>query len=517
MAKGKKTAAKDEVGELRLLVKISDILDRSVHLGNVIGPVLEHIAGYFEQARAAVSLFDREASEIVMETAHGLKPGVIKSARYKIGEGITGSVFEAGKPAVIPAIGKEPAFLNKAMALDSENLDNAAFVCVPIKLENETLGTLSVLLPEPNNPNLLDTQRLLTVIGSMIARAVSLRRKALEERNHLLEENARLHAQLRDRFKPSNIIGTSKAMRDVYEAIAQVCRGEATVLLLGESGVGKELVAHAIHFNSNRAAGPFVKVNCAALPESVLESELFGHERGAFTGAHRTRQGRFEQANGGTLFLDEIGDFSPAIQVTLLRILQEKELERVGGDRTIKVDVRIVAATNRDLESMMQEGNFRQDLYYRLNVFPIHVPPLRERKTDIPLLTDHFIEKYNKVNHKSILRISSAAIDMLMSYHWPGNVRELENCIERAVLVARDNVIRVTDLPPTLQTGSASGTRFPGRLQDTLNQLERELIVEALSETGGNMTQAAKALGISERQIGLRVKKYKIKPKTAGT
>jgi Nif-specific regulatory protein len=329
----------------------------------------------------------------------------------------------------------------------------------------------------------------------------------------LLEENIRLQEELKSRFHPSNIIGNSKVMQTVYDLIARVSKSDTTVLIHGESGTGKELVAHAIHYNSLRAAKPFIKVNCAALPETVIESELFGHEKGAFTGAITQRKGRFELAHGGTIFLDEVGDFSPSTQVKLLRVLQEKEFERVGGTGTLKTDVRVITATNRDLEVLIAEGTFRQDLYYRLNVFAIHIPALRERRADILLLADHFVEKYSKANHKYIRRISTPAIDMLISYHWPGNVRELENVIERAVLMSDDDVIHGYHLPPTLQTAEESGTAHVGSLEATLDNVERELIVDTLKSSRGNMAKAARELGITERVMGLRVKKHGIDPK----
>jgi Nif-specific regulatory protein len=301
-------------------------------------------------------------------------------------------------------------------------------------------------------------------------------------------------------------------MQDVYALIAQVAKSDTTVLIRGESGTGKELVAHAIHYNSSRAERPFIKVNCAALPETVIESELFGHEKGAFTGAVSQRKGRFELAHSGTLFLDEIGDLTPSTQIKLLRVLQEKEFERVGGTATIKSDVRILAATNRDLEQLIESGIFRQDLYYRLNVFPIHLPPLRSRKTDTLLLADYFVEKYSRMNHKNIRRISNPAIDMMMDYHWPGNVRELENCLERAVLMSGDDVIHGHHLPPTLQTAEESGTTPKSTLTGTIESVEREMIQEALKSARGNMAKAARALGISERIMGLRVRKYGIDP-----
>ena len=295
--------------------------------------------------------------------------------------------------------------------------------------------------------------------------------------------------------------------------IAQVSRSEATVLIRGESGTGKELVAQAIHYNSHRAAKPFVKVNCSALPESVIESELFGHEKGSFTGAINSRKGRFELADGGTIFLDEIGDLSPTIQVKLLRVLQEKEFERVGGNQTIRVNVRIITATNRNLEELMESSQFREDLYYRLNVFPIHIPPLRDRKSDILLLADHFIERYASKNHTTIRRISTPAIDLLTNYHWPGNVRELENCIERAVLLSVDEVIHSHHLPPSLQSAESTDTEPSGSLQESLDNLERELIMDALKSTKGNMAKAARLLDITERIMGLRIQKHGINPR----
>ncbi|HMY76533.1 MAG TPA: sigma-54 dependent transcriptional regulator, partial [Blastocatellia bacterium] len=315
---------------------------------------------------------------------------------------------------------------------------------------------------------------------------------------------------LQQKYDFRNIIGTSKEMREVYEQVAQVAHTNTTVLIRGESGTGKELVAHAIHYNSPRAAKPFVKVNCAALPESLIEAELFGHEKGAFTGAIARKRGRFELAEGGTLFLDEIGDLSPAMQVKLLRVLQEREFERVGGTETIKVNVRLIAATNVELEQAVQDGRFRSDLYYRLNVFSIYMPPLRERKTDILLLADHFLEKYSRQSGKSIKRISTPAIDMLMSYHWPGNVRELENVIERATLVCDGNVIHGFHMPPTLQTAEGSGTVTKVSLDQAVGTFEKELILDALKTVRGNRARAARMLDTTERILGYKVKKYDI-------
>jgi Nif-specific regulatory protein len=331
-----------------------------------------------------------------------------------------------------------------------------------------------------------------------------------QEKAQLVDENALLKRELQQKYDFRNIIGTSKEMRDVYEQVAQVAHTNTTVLIRGESGTGKELVAHAIHYNSPRATKPFVKVNCAALPESLIEAELFGHEKGAFTGAIARKRGRFELAEGGTLFLDEIGDLSPAMQVKLLRVLQEREFERVGGTETIKVNVRMIAATNVELEQAVQDGRFRSDLYYRLNVFSIYIPPLRDRKTDVLLLADHFLEKYSRQGGKSIKRISTPAIDMLMSYHWPGNVRELENVIERATLVCDGNVIHGFHMPPTLQTAEGSGTVTKVSLDQAVGSFEKELILDALKTVRGNRARAARMLDTTERILGYKVKKYEI-------
>ncbi|MCC6143428.1 MAG: sigma 54-interacting transcriptional regulator, partial [Candidatus Hydrogenedentes bacterium] len=416
-----------------------------------IGPILRSIARHTGMLRGTITLLNRDTGELFIEAAHGLSGEELGRGRYKTGEGVVGKVVQTGRPVVIPAVSKEPTFLNRTGARDL-NKEEISYICVPIKIGAEVIGALSADRLFSEDISLDEDLRMMSIIASMIAQAVRLRQEAQEERNRLLAENTRLQNELKARFRPANMIGKSNAMQQVFDQILQVAKSDATVLIRGESGVGKELVAHAIHYNSLRANKPFIRVNCAALPESVIESEFFGHEKGAFTGAIQQRQGRFELAHGGTIFLDEIGDLTPQTQIRLLRVLQERDFERVGGSETLTVDVRVIAATNRDLEEAMKDESFRQDLYYRLNVFPIHIPPLRERKTDILELANFFVEKYSKQLHKYVRRISTPAIDMLMSYHWPGNVRELENCIERAVLLTEDDVVHGHHLPPTLQT-----------------------------------------------------------------
>jgi Nif-specific regulatory protein len=325
-----------------------------------------------------------------------------------------------------------------------------------------------------------------------------------------VEENAHLRDELRDRYAFQNIIGNSAPIKAVYEQVAQVARTNTTVLIRGESGTGKEMIAHAIHYNSPRAKKPFIKVSCAALPDTLIESELFGYEKGAFTGAQGLKKGRFELADGGTLFLDEIGDLSLATQVKLLRVLQEREIERLGGTQTVRVNVRLIAATHRPLEKLIEEGTFREDLFYRLNVFTIFAPPLRERKPDIMLLADHFLEKYSVEHGKHIKRISTPAIDMLTSYHWPGNVREIENTIERSVLVCEGGVIHPHHLPPTLQTAEASDTVPRVSLVETVTAFERDLIQDALKSARGNRALAARLLHTTERIVGYKIRKYRV-------
>ncbi len=336
----------------------------------------------------------------------------------------------------------------------------------------------------------------------------------ISERRNLIRENIELREQLRERYKFDEIVSTSDAMEEVLNLAGRVASSNATVLLRGESGTGKELVAKAIHYHSQRAGFPLIKVNCSALPETLLESELFGHEKGAFTGAAAKRIGRFEAADKGTLFLDEIGELTPGMQIKLLRVLQEREFERLGGNQTIKTDVRVIAATNKDIEKALKDGSFREDLYYRLNVVSIVLPPLRERKEDIPGLIDHFVTKYKKENRKEISGISAEARDLLMRYSYPGNVRELENIIERAVVLSKKGTITAADLPIHVRTAMGEDLLREPKPKDSLNRtldtLERGLILEALKESGGVQTRAAEKLGISERVLRYKLKKYKI-------
>jgi Nif-specific regulatory protein len=507
------TRADRHTRELDLLGEISRLLDHSMDLREVARPILEALSAQTGMKVSTLTLLNRQTGEILVEAAHGLSVQQTQRGRYKLGEGVTGQVAQSGKPIVIPRTGESPLFLDK---MQRGTRPDTSFICVPVKAEHEVAGTLSAERTYDPDIELQQDVRLLKIVASMVAQAVNLRRAVQESQDRLAEENARLKEELKERFRPANIVGNSHEMQNVYDQIAQVSKSPTSVLIEGETGTGKELVAHAIHYNSTRADKPFIKAHCAALPESVIESELFGHEKGAFTGAMAERKGRFELAHGGSLLLDEIGDIPPSIQIKLLRVLQEREFERVGGTRTIKVDVRVIAATNRDLTALVQQGKFREDLFFRLHVFPIYVPPLRKRKADIVLLADHFLKKYAQENGKDVRRLSSAVIDMLMSYHWPGNVRELENCIERAVLVAEGNVIHPHHLPPTLQTAEASGAPVAGDLKSLVGAYERDLIRDALKSTRGNMAGAARALGTTPRILGYKIQGYHIDPRPYG-
>ncbi len=499
---------------LQVLCEISKILDETDDLKKILHPILDSLASHAPVVRGAITLINRDTNEILIESAHGLTDSQKKKGRYQVGEGITGQVVKTGEYVVIEDISKDPRYMNKTGA-ETELIaqkKQVSFICVPIRSDKTTIGTLNISFIDVYSDDLDMYLNLLSIVASMVARAVKIRQELREEKERLEAENARLKQELEDRLIPERIIGRSQVMQELFTLMAQVSKSEATVLIRGESGTGKELVAQELHDHSFRAKKPFIKVNCAALPEGIIESELFGHEKGAFTGAHMLRKGRFELADGGSIFLDEVGELSLQMQVKLLRVVQEHEFERVGGTKTIKVDVRIIAATNRNLEEEIQNGKFREDLYYRLNVFPLHIPPLRERKSDILLLCDHFIEKYNRKNHFDIKRISSSAIDLLMMYHWPGNVRELENCIERAAILSRDDVIHANHLPPTLQSAESSNTQFRSTLQQELDNLEKELIADALKHTFGNRAKAARELGITERMMGLRIERYALDP-----
>jgi Nif-specific regulatory protein len=497
-----------EARRLSTLLEVSQALSGTLNLKSALHRVLEVLAKHHGAIRSMVTML-RDAGELFVEASDGLdRPA--QAVHYRMGEGITGRVVETGKPVVVPRVSREPAMLNRAARRTDGDEQELSFVCVPILLNRRAVGALGVDLRYKPERDFESSQKFFGLVAAMIAQAVKIQRLIEEDKRRLVDENEHLRQELRDKYDFSNIIGTSGPVRQVYEQVAQVATTNTTVLIRGESGTGKELIAHAIHYNSLRAKKPFVKVSCAALPESLIEAELFGHEKGAFTGAEARKKGRFELAEGGTLFLDEIGDVNLSTQVKLLRVLQEREFERVGGTETIKVNVRLIAATNKDMEVALAEGSFREDLYYRLNVFTIFVPPLRDRKADLLLLADHFLEKFSREHGKSIKRISTPAIDMLVSYHWPGNVREMENALERAVLMCEGQVVHAHHLPPSLQTAEASGTVTRVSLADAVVAYEKDLIQDALKTTRGNRAKAARLLDSTERILNYKIRKYAV-------
>jgi len=499
-----------EIRKLSDLLEVSQTLSSTLNLKSALTRVVELLKERHGLLNTSVVLLDPETGQLAIEVAAGLSWQATGRVRYRVGEGITGRVVETGKPVVVPRASHEPLFLDRTGVLKGAGKGEISYICVPITVDDASVGALGVTLPYDKDGRFEREVKFFGIAASMIGHAIRVQRLLEAERKGLVQENRQLRQELKERYDFRNIVGNSRPMQAVYEQVAQVARTNTTVLIRGESGTGKEMIAHAVHYGSPRAAKPFVKVSCGALPESLIESELFGYEPGAFTDARAMKKGRFELANGGTLFLDEVGELSLPTQVKLLRALQEREIDRLGGVQPIKVNVRLIAATNKDLERAVREGSFREDLYYRLNVFSVYMPPLRERRPDILLLADHFVQKYGADNGKDVRRIATTAIDMMMSYHWPGNVRELENCIERAVLVCEGGVIHAHHLPPTLQTAEVSGTLPRLDLTTAVDGYEKDLILDALKTSRGNRAKAARLLGTTERIVAYKVKKYEI-------
>ncbi len=498
-----------EEDHLSALLSLGPVLSAAPNLRTALARALEHVAEAMHARSGLIVLREHDVADLAVAAATGVNWQAAQRVRYRVGEGIVGRVVETGRPVAVPRASQEPLFLNRTGTHKSAD-DETSFLCVPICAAGQCVGAVG--LARPYRPD-ADMARLLTFLGvvaSLLGYAIRVHRLQQAERQQLITENAQLREELRERYDFRNIIGSSRPMQGLFAQVTQVARSHTTVLIRGESGTGKELIAHAIHYHSSRASKPFVKVNCGALPEGLVESELFGHEAGAFTDARTAKKGRFELANGGTLFLDEVGELSVGTQVKLLRVLQEREFERLGGTQTIRVNVRLIAATNRDLEQAVRERSFREDLYYRLNVFSLYLPPLRDRKPDILLLADHVVEKYASAHGKDVRRLATTAIDMLMSYHWPGNVRELENCIERAVLVCTGGVIHGHDLPPSLQTAEVSGTLPRLSLAAATAALELDLVQDALKTARGNVARAARLLDTTERIMAYKVKKLGI-------
>ena len=509
-----------KIQELTALYEITHVMASTLDFKNCLIAILDTLSRHLDMNRGTVTLLDTKTGQLSIVAAHGLTKEEVERGKYKIGEGVTGKVVEKGEAMFIPDIGKEPLFLNRTRSRGDFKRQNISFFCVPIKIKGETLGVFSVdRLFKDADVAFGEDVRLLTIVASLIGQNLKLHQMIEKDKEVLMQEKLELQTELKGRYRLENIVGESKSMVDIYKNVLKVAPTRSTVIIRGESGTGKELIARAIHYNSPRSDKPFIKISCAALPENLLESELFGHEKGSYTGASEMVKGRFELADQGTLFLDEIGDISLSTQVKLLRVLQERKFERVGGTKTIATDVRLIAATNRNLEKAIVEGKFREDLYYRLNVVPLFLPPLRQRKEDVPLLLNFFMAKYNREN-QTRYHIRPETLTSLVNYTWPGNVRELENTIERLAVMAKGNELNLEDAPLSLGQGQKepSGESFsergalfsPGGDSLSLTDLEKRKVMEAMEKCGGVQSRACKLLGITPRQLGYKLKKYKI-------
>ncbi len=490
--------------ELTAILEVSKVLTESFALEKNLMSVMSTLGTLLEMQRGCVFLLDHMSGELRIVAAHGLEKHNIEKGKYRIGEGIVGRVLEKKIPMVIPNIGKEPMFLNKTGSRPEK--EGISFLCIPIMLKNEVLGVLSVdRIYSKKQGSVDDDLRVLGIVASLIAQFIKL----WESYERVEKEKEYLKRELKGKYSIEKVIGDSDRMQEVFKSVYRVAPSKATVLLRGESGTGKELIAKAIHYMSPRSKGPFIKFNCASIPEGLLESELFGHEKGAFTGAVSSRSGKFELANKGTIFLDEIGDLPTALQPKILRVLQEREFERVGSEKTVHVDVRIITATSRNLEHLVSQGEFREDLYFRLNVIPLFLPPLREREEDIPILIEHFLHKFNEENSRSIV-MDKSALQVFLHYHWPGNVRELENTIERLVVMSGSDIITSTDLPVSMNICRLKNSDHASSLTTNIEELEKTNILNALEKSGWVQAKAARLLGITPRQIGYKMKKYGI-------
>ncbi len=498
-----------EKSDLMRLVEILDALQKKTL---TLDDALSFIQEVTYAKRALLVLLSPVDGDLYIEAASGLSSEQKKQGHYVLGEGVVGKVIQSGTAFFVEDAVHNPVFLNRTHAWEEE--ERISFLCVPIKLHDKVIGALGIDRPRVAVTHPEHEERLLSVIAHAFIPYIRLQQDSMQ---HLANTAEHVRIPTKSKTGYRGMVGHSEAILTIFERISQVAHSSTTVMIRGESGTGKELVARSIHENSPRKNEHFVSLNCAALPESLVESELFGHEKGAFTGALRTRKGRFELADRGTLFLDEVGELSLSTQAKLLRVLQERSFERIGATTSCHVDVRIVAATNRNLEAMVEAGTFRKDLYYRINVFSITLPALHERKGDIIPLAHHFLGIFSEVHHKEKPQISLAAADMLERYEWPGNIRELENVVERCMLlIGQGKYVLPQHLPPELHSHKCTQSGQPlvtahehkGTLPERIEELERASIMEALTDAHGIIGQAAAALGITERVLGQRMRKY---------
>ena len=506
------------------LTRVSQVLSRSLDFHHSLREVLRTLEITGHLSRGMISVVDPGVGDLFVHAVHGLDYDEFRSVRYQPGEGLVGTILEERQTLALPRLGDAPSFLDRLGLYDRE----LPFIAVPISVGGTLQGVLAVQPDDPDDGLLQERVHFVEILANLIGQSVRL---SLDTGHKPpIEARDPLRRSARQRPGLANLVGQSVAMLRIFEQIRMVAKWPTTVLIRGETGTGKELVANAIHDHSPRARGPYVRLNCASLPENLLESELFGHEKGAFTGAVNSRKGRFEIADGGTLFLDEIGEISSAFQAKLLRVLQEGELERVGGDRTLKLDVRLIAATHRDLESAVDTGDFREDLYYRLNVMPIFIPPLRERLEDLPKIAKHLLDRLGGIQRRP-LRLTAGAQRRLTQHHWPGNVRELENCLERAAVMSDSgeidaDLIRIdqsrerssrrspTSPTPAVPAVPRAGVREAGDgIEPGGEQSERERVIAALEQAGWVQARAARLLGMTPRQIAYRVQILNIEVK----
>ncbi len=489
--------------QLDLLYRIAGHLAAATDQNRTLSSVLNWMNEDCGWRRGVITLMNEGGEEVQASlTSKDVPSAKSERMRYRHGEGVTGQVFSSGESVYIPDLSKDRSFLDRSGLRSNIQLGDFAFFCVPIKYHETIIGTISAdkMKSEISQPE--SEIAFLQAVANLLAPFVQRRR---------LERQLEVYQKAREPGGAfERMIGKSAAIQEVQKMLARVATANTTVLITGETGTGKGVAAEIVHNLSPRADNPFVEINCGSIPENLIESELFGHEKGAFTGAIQQRIGILERAGSGTVFLDEIGELSLSTQTRLLRVLQKKEFERVGGSKTMRCHARIIAATNRNLEEDVAQGNFRTDLFYRLNVFPIRLPPLRERgKSDIMLLIEHFTSLYARDMDRKIARIDTPAIDMLTAYHWPGNVRELENVIERAILLADSDVIHGHHLPPSLQMRRySSQPETEGAFPALVENYEKELITEALKDCNGNQSEAARQLGITKRIIQYKIQKY---------
>jgi len=516
-----------KVSAQEILINAFDIIERENDLTKIFNSIMDVLKTKMEIIRGMLVLFDKDNPDsLKINCGYKISDDAIKKGIYKIGEGIIGGAVKSGKTIAVEDIANEPRFLNR-MKIHRAGMGQISFTASPIKIDNQALGVLAIENKFESRKHFEDITNTMTLLTSMIAYRVRNYQLQEEETRKLITENIELKETLKNEYSFRNIVGKNDALRKVIEQVKTISNTPASVLITGETGTGKELIAKVIHFLSERRDNKFISVNCAAIPENLLESELFGYKKGAFTGAVSDKKGKFELATGGTLFLDEIGDLPMHLQPKILRAIQEKEIQPLGSEETAAIDIRIITATNRDLQKMIDENKFRPDLFFRLNVINISLPPLRERRDDLLLLADYFIKKFNKVYRKNVKGIDRDAENIFMNYQWPGNIRELENIIEKSVILSRNDIIDKSAIPDTVINfaKNAADDRFnlknwlteevkmagdENLYANIIGKLEKLLVEETLIKTNYNKSKTASILGINRNTLKAKIKEYKI-------